>query len=178
MTKACGVDRAKARIAERAITPVPAVSGSSPAHDAPHSDHSPELSAADELWLLEASEHSIVAITEVLGSNGAKRITRTRRKAADDSGGNCYVCLTVRGTLSQMLSKGETVRVFDGVIELGSAKVRDRAWIFQDARSLCGGEVVSYAARVADAAGNLCPAASIYMMTVEPVDTQRHGDSP
>lgn len=178
MAKVCRVDQALDRIAERATAPMSAAPGASSTHDAPHSSTSPALSAADELWLLEASERSIVAITDVMGSNDARTMLRARRKAANGPGRNGYVHLTVTGTLSQTLSEGETVRVFDGANELGSATVRGRAWTFQDARSLSGGQVVSYAVHVADATGNLCPTASVYMMTIEPVDAPRRAAVP
>ncbi|MCX9004939.1 Ig-like domain-containing protein, partial [Citrobacter portucalensis] len=63
--------------------------------------------------------------------------------------------LVISGTLSAPLAAGETVRVYDGTTFLGTATVHsvNGTWSYTDS-SLANGDIPSYTARVADAAGN------------------------
>lgn len=75
--------------------------------------------------------------------------------------------LTINGSISSALISGETVRIYDGVTYLGNALVSGTTWIFADARTLTNGQVVSYTARVADAANNQSVAGIAYTVTID-----------
>lgn len=181
MAKVRRVDEAMDRVAERKIAQMTPPPGAGSTCSPQQPDLAVALSAADELLLLGAGdaltdlfERSItVAITDVMGASDSRTPGCPRRKTAKDFGASGYLGrLTIRGTLSQALGAGETVRVFDGASELGSATVRGRVWTFKDVRSLSGGQAITYTAHIADAAGNLRPASSAYMMTMETAETE------
>lgn len=98
---------------------------------------------------------AVATVTDVTGAG----------LVSDGTGG--HTSLMVSGTLSAAPGEGETVRVFDGASDLGIATVNGTTWTFQDVREVVQGQAVNYTSQVADAAGNLGQASSIYMMTID-----------
>lgn len=83
--------------------------------------------------------------------------------------------LSVKGTLEGTLDKRDVVYVFDGPILLGKAVVSGKTWSYADTRVLPHGQLVSYSARVVDAAGNRSPAGRPYVAVIsEKASQPRH----
>jgi len=73
----------------------------------------------------------------------------------------------VHGTIAAPLQAGETVHLYDGVTDLGTATVVGTNWTFADGRTLTDGQTASYIAHVVDAAGNGGPASAAYTITID-----------
>jgi hypothetical protein len=89
------------------------------------------------------------AVTAITDDFGIFQGTVPSGFVTDDSS------LSIGGTISAALADGETVRIYDGVTFLGNAAVSGTTWSYDDSRMLRNNQIVSYTARVADAAGNL-----------------------
>jgi hypothetical protein len=74
--------------------------------------------------------------------------------------------LTVEGSLTTSLVAGESVLIYDGVTQLGTATVSGSGWTFTDNRTLNANQVVQYSSRVADLAANQSPAGPSYTINV------------
>lgn len=101
------------------------------------------------------------AVTAVSDNVGLIQGTVSNGGRSDDT------ALTLSGTVSGTLARGDTVRVYDGTTPLGSATVSGSTWSYSDGRTLSDGQVVSYTARVADNAGNTGTAGSAYSITID-----------
>ncbi|NBS64960.1 MAG: hypothetical protein EBT33_11525 [Betaproteobacteria bacterium] len=109
------------------------------------------------------SQDTVAAVTAVADNAGSITGTVASGGVTDDTS------LNLSGTLNTALATGETVRIYDGTTYLGNATVASGAttWTYADSRTLSDGQVVSYAARVADAALNQTPASRPYTVTVD-----------
>lgn len=117
-----------------------------------------------EREMFKSSAPSAVAlITQVTSQCREKVGTQSRKRPGGSKMVRCRRIIT--GTLTEALCAGETVRVFDGAIDLGRASVSGKSWTFCDDRILRATCALSYTAHVVDRAGNLGPSSSIYMMT-------------
>jgi hypothetical protein len=75
--------------------------------------------------------------------------------------------LTITGTLSALIAPSDTVRIYDGNSYLGNATVNGITWTFTDNRAFSNNQVVVYAARVSDSAGNMSVAPNSYEVTID-----------
>jgi len=101
---------------------------------------------------------NLAAVTNVSTSGGTS--------IGNNQSTNSASQLTVEGSLTGPLGAGESIRVYDGALQLGSATPSGSGWTFTDNRTLAANQVVRYSARVADVAGNQSAAGSPYTISV------------
>jgi len=118
-------------------------------------------SAAYRVTVDTAAPSKTASITGITDDVGPVQGTLASGDVTDDTK------LALRGSLSASLATGETLRVHDGTVFLGLAKVSGTTWTFDDTRTLASGQAVSYTVRVADAVGNESAASSAYRASVD-----------
>jgi hypothetical protein len=101
------------------------------------------------------------AVTGITDNVGIFQGTVTSGTTTNDTS------LSISGTITAALAAGETVRIYDGSTYLGNASLSGTTWSYADIRTLSNNQSVSYAARVADAAGNQSAAGTAYTATVD-----------
>jgi hypothetical protein len=102
-------------------------------------------------------------VTAIMDNVGSVTGTVANGATTDDTS------LSVSGTLSVALTGADKVNIYDGGTLLGTATVSGTTWTYADTRTLSHAQVVSYTARVADAAGNVGAESAAYTATVDTV---------
>ncbi|WP_267449616.1 beta strand repeat-containing protein, partial [Citrobacter portucalensis] len=87
----------------------------------------------------------------------------------ENGGATPDTSLQISGTLSAPLAAGETVRIYDGNVFLGTATVdsTNNTWRYEDVRTLVNGDKPSYTAQIADASGSFTFSGVPWSVTID-----------
>ncbi|MFB5746115.1 Ig-like domain-containing protein [Cedecea sp. S5-13] len=139
--------------------------GATPSYTAQVADAAGNLSTAGSAYhvnVVTTGPTTVAAVTGVTDSVGPVTGNVPNGGTTDDTS------LVISGTLSATLATGESVRIYDGLVFLGTATINTAGgtWSYTDTRTLSSGDKPSYTARVTDSLGTQSAAGTAYTVTV------------
>ncbi|WP_346308847.1 tandem-95 repeat protein, partial [Limnohabitans sp.] len=123
-------------------------------------DDAAALNMVSTITLDTTAPTAVPTITAIHDNVGTKTGTVLSGAKTDDT------ALSLSGTLDVPLALGESLRIYDGTILLGTANVTGTGWTFADTRTLTDGQTVTYKALAYDGL-NEGAASANYSATVD-----------